>query len=95
MVRLLKNAEANADAKNIDVDDLYIKSIVVNQAPVRFTLTVPSNYPLTLISRKPAGVRTVPTVVSTPTKVTPSTWRSSLPPAKKKSKRRHPPPVLL
>jgi len=32
---LLKNAESNADAKNIDVEDLSIKSIVVNQAPVR------------------------------------------------------------
>lgn len=31
---LLKNAESNADAKNIDVGDLIIKNIVVNQAPV-------------------------------------------------------------
>ena len=34
ITRLLKNAEANADAKNIDVEDLYIKNIVVQQAPV-------------------------------------------------------------
>ncbi|PPQ70018.1 hypothetical protein CVT26_013306 [Gymnopilus dilepis] len=33
ITRLLKNAEANADAKNIDVDDLVIKNIVVEQAP--------------------------------------------------------------
>ncbi|KAJ3811865.1 60S ribosomal protein L17/L23 [Lentinula aff. lateritia] len=33
IVRLLKNAESNADAKNIDVEDLYIKNIVVQQAP--------------------------------------------------------------
>ncbi|KAG6900047.1 hypothetical protein C0993_003678 [Termitomyces sp. T159_Od127] len=33
ILRLLKNAEANADAKNIDVEDLVIKSIVVQQAP--------------------------------------------------------------
>ncbi|KAG6820707.1 hypothetical protein H0H93_012760 [Arthromyces matolae] len=33
ILRLLKNAEANADAKNIDVEDLTIKSIVVQQAP--------------------------------------------------------------
>jgi large subunit ribosomal protein L17e len=33
---LLKNAESNADAKNLDLDDLVISSIVVNQAPVRF-----------------------------------------------------------
>ena len=35
ILRLLKNAESNADAKSIDVDDLYIKNIVVQQAPVR------------------------------------------------------------
>ena len=34
ITRLLKNAESNADAKNIDLEDLYIKSIVVQQAPV-------------------------------------------------------------
>ena len=32
---LLKNAESNADAKNLELSDLIIKSIVVNQAPVR------------------------------------------------------------
>lgn len=35
ITRLLKNAESNADAKNIDLEDLYIKNIVVEQAPVR------------------------------------------------------------
>jgi ribosomal protein L22 len=35
MLRLLKNAESNADAKNIEVGDLIIKNIVVQQAPVR------------------------------------------------------------
>ncbi|TCD60809.1 60S ribosomal protein L17 [Steccherinum ochraceum] len=33
VLRLLKNAESNADAKNIDVEELYIKNIVVQQAP--------------------------------------------------------------
>ncbi|KIM89094.1 hypothetical protein PILCRDRAFT_812992 [Piloderma croceum F 1598] len=33
ITRLLKNAESNADAKSIDVEDLIIKSIVVQQAP--------------------------------------------------------------
>jgi len=37
IVRLLKNAESNADAKNIEAEDLYIKNIVVQQAPVRAT----------------------------------------------------------
>jgi large subunit ribosomal protein L17e len=31
---LLKNAESNADAKSLELNDLIIKSIVVNQAPV-------------------------------------------------------------
>ncbi|KAI4521670.1 ribosomal protein L22/L17 [Schizophyllum commune] len=33
ILRLLKNAESNADAKNIDVEELTIKNIVVQQAP--------------------------------------------------------------
>ncbi|KAJ7863074.1 60S ribosomal protein L17/L23 [Mycena olivaceomarginata] len=33
ILRLLKNAESNADAKNIDLEDLLIKNIVVQQAP--------------------------------------------------------------
>ena len=35
ILRLLKNAESNADAKNIEVEELFIKNIVVQQAPVR------------------------------------------------------------
>ncbi|KAI0917231.1 hypothetical protein AcW1_007523 [Taiwanofungus camphoratus] len=34
ILRLLKNAESNADAKNLELEDLYIKNIVVQQAPV-------------------------------------------------------------
>ncbi|KAI9443119.1 ribosomal protein L22/L17 [Lactarius indigo] len=33
ITRLLKNAESNADAKNLDLEDLVIKNIVVQQAP--------------------------------------------------------------
>ncbi|CAK5270239.1 unnamed protein product [Mycena citricolor] len=33
ILRLLKNAESNADAKNLELEDLYIKNIVVQQAP--------------------------------------------------------------
>jgi ribosomal protein L22 len=36
ILRLLKNAESNADAKGLDVEDLTIKNIVVQQAPVGF-----------------------------------------------------------
>lgn len=35
ITRLLKNAESNADAKNLELEDLTIKNIVVQQAPVR------------------------------------------------------------
>jgi len=52
ITRLLKNAESNADAKSIDVEDLIIKSIVVQQAPVcsvlvpccAFDLTIQPSY---------------------------------------------------
>jgi len=33
VLRLLKNAESNADAKDLPVDELFIKNIVVQQAP--------------------------------------------------------------
>ncbi|RPD62342.1 60S ribosomal protein L17/L23 [Lentinus tigrinus ALCF2SS1-6] len=33
ILRLLKNAESNADAKNLELEDLFIKNIVVQQAP--------------------------------------------------------------
>lgn len=33
ILRLLKNAESNADAKDLAVEELFIKNIVVNQAP--------------------------------------------------------------
>jgi len=35
---LLKNAESNADVKSIELSDLYIKNIVVNQAPVSISI---------------------------------------------------------
>lgn len=33
ILRLLKNAESNAEAKDLDVEELIIKNIVVQQAP--------------------------------------------------------------
>ena len=33
ILRLLKNAESNADAKSLALEDLFIKNIVVEQAP--------------------------------------------------------------
>lgn len=87
ITRLLKNAESNADAKSIDVEELLIKNIVVQQAPVRpFPKAVPSSSALSHVNlptpifdvrRKPAAVHTVPTVVSTPTRATLATSKSS------------------
>ena len=34
ITRLLKNAESNADAKSLELENLVIKNIVVQQAPV-------------------------------------------------------------
>ncbi|GJJ15548.1 hypothetical protein Clacol_009826 [Clathrus columnatus] len=33
ILRLLKNAESNADAKSLELEDLFIKNVVVQQAP--------------------------------------------------------------
>ena len=84
VLRLLKNAESNADAKNLELEDLYIKNIVVQQAPVcrscRFPTILGSNeWRVSFVFRKPAAARTVHTVVSTPTRVTRATLRSSSP----------------
>ena len=72
ITRLLKNAESNADAKNLDVEDLIIKNIVVQQAPVGlpFDSSSPTLIFTCLNDRKLAAVRTVLMVASTPTKVT-------------------------
>lgn len=72
ITRLLKNAESNADAKNLDVEDLIIKNIVVQQAPVGlpFDSSSPTLIFTCLNNRKLAAVRTVLMVASTPTKVT-------------------------
>lgn len=76
ILRLLKNAESNADAKNIDLEDLFIKNIVVQQAPVCLPLLsispCSSNF-----CRKPADVHTVLTVVLTLTRDTLFIWKSS------------------
>lgn len=81
MLRLLKNAESNADAKNIDLEDLFIKSIVVQQAPVLSSNLYPRFPSLTprVPFRKPVVAHTVPTVVLTLTRVIPCISKSSLP----------------
>lgn len=68
MLRLLKNAESNADAKNLELEELTIKNVVVQQAPVRISISalqVQLKPTFVLLSRKLADARTVPTVVST------------------------------
>jgi hypothetical protein len=80
LLGLLKNAESNADAKSLDVEDLHIKNIVVQQAPVRYSSTrvlCLSSRAFCDIYRKLVVALTVRTVASTPTRVTPCTWRSS------------------
>jgi Ribosomal protein L22p/L17e len=78
-LRLLKNAESNADAKNLELEDLYVKNIVVQQAPVRKRIRL-SDYALIFKwTRKLAVVLTVPTVASIPTKVTPAILRFVFP----------------
>jgi hypothetical protein len=71
MLRLLKNAESNADAKNIDLEDLIIKNIVVQQAPVCLRPTVFLAWAHSfIVSRKRVAARTVPMVASTLTRAT-------------------------
>lgn len=53
ITRLLKNAESNADAKNIDLEDLLIKSIVVEQAPVRMPQQTPISFHTNRITENP------------------------------------------
>jgi di/tricarboxylate transporter len=65
---LLKNAEANADAKNLELEELFVKNIVVQQAPVRIFIVLIVPLFLTFC-RKPAEEPTVPMVGLTLTKV--------------------------
>lgn len=87
IVRLLKNAESNADAKNIDVEDLTIKAIVVQQAPVRLICVCSDRGEpiIQLCYRKLAVAHTVRTVASTLTRVTLAMLRSSFPRLKSRS----------
>jgi len=58
ITRLLKNAESNADAKNIDVEDLEIKNIVVQQAPVSTLKLIQLSdvYPRLLVENSPPHI---------------------------------------
>lgn len=40
ILRLLKNAEANADSKGLELEELYIRNIVVQQAPVCHSISI-------------------------------------------------------
>lgn len=42
ITRLLKNAESNADAKGLELENLVIKNIVVQQAPVCSSFYTPA-----------------------------------------------------
>ncbi len=55
ITRLLKNAESNADAKSLELENLVIKNIVVQQAPVCSSYVRPLSISLTLITENPAS----------------------------------------
>ena len=76
MLGLLKNAESNALANELTSEDLLIRNIVVNQAPVSEELLVRWSS-ADIAFRKPADAHTVLTVESTLTKVIHATLRSS------------------
>jgi len=65
----LKNAEANADSKNLEPEELFIKNIVVQQAPVRrlsFDRPPKTITESPFLVRKPGEGRIVPMVALTP-----------------------------
>lgn len=77
ITRLLKNAESNADAKSLDLDNLVIKNIVVQQAPVCLpSVTLDPNLTF-LDNRKLDAAHTALMVALTPTRVTLVTSKSS------------------
>jgi ribosomal L22p/L17e-like protein len=78
ITRLLKNAESNADAKSLDVENLVIKNIVVQQAPVCSSSHMPALSLTYFNNRKPGVAHTAPMVALTPTRVIPVTSKSSL-----------------
>lgn len=78
ITRLLKNAESNADAKSLELENLVIKNIVVQQAPVCSSSYTPALNLTYLDNRKPGVVHTAPMVALTPTRVIPVMSKSSL-----------------
>jgi len=78
ITRLLKNAESNADAKSLELENLLIKNIVVQQAPVCSSSFMPTLNLTHFDNRKPGVEHTAPMVALTPTRVIPVMSRSSL-----------------
>lgn len=77
LLRLLKNAESNADSKDLAVDELVIKNIVVNQAPKTRRRTYRAHGRMCVAmtcSRETLLIR-----AATLTRATPATSRSSSP----------------
>lgn len=71
ITRLLKNAESNADAKSLELEELIIKNIVVQQAPVCFNKPLSYDQALTPRSlRKLVVALTVHMVALTLTRAT-------------------------
>ena len=68
LLGLLKNAEANADAKGLDTGALIVKHIQVNQAPKQRRRTYRAHgrvcshpYPVTTLSPDPHVLTLIPT----------------------------------
>ena len=78
ITRLLKNAESNADAKSLHLENLVIKNIVVQQAPVCSSSFTPALNLTCLDNRKPGVAHTAPMAALTPTRVIPVMSKSSL-----------------
>jgi ribosomal protein L22 len=78
ITRLLKNAESNADAKSLELENLVIKNIVVQQAPVCSSSLTPAVNLTCFDNRKPGVAHIAPMVALTPTKDIPVMSKLSL-----------------
>jgi hypothetical protein len=81
----LKNAESNADAKSLELENLVIKNIVVQQAPVCSSSLTPVLNLTYLDNRKPGVAHTAPMAALTPTRAIPVMSKSSLRHLRKRS----------
>ncbi|KAF8503219.1 Rapamycin-insensitive companion of mTOR, N-term-domain-containing protein [Hysterangium stoloniferum] len=65
LLRLLKNAESNADAKHLELEDLFVKNIVVQQAPKTRRRTYRAHGRINPYQGSPCHVEIVLTAIDT------------------------------